>query len=77
MPFSDEVRRLAYVRASGHCGCTREVCNHGRVCGKPLGADWHAHYRRAVDDGGDDTLPNCEALCLPCHHNTGPHGPNS
>lgn len=35
---------------------------------------WHAHHRIAEAAGGDDTLSNCEVLCIPCHQKTATYG---
>ncbi len=85
MAFSIETVKRAFIRANGHCECRRMTCNHGIVrCNKPLnwqqrGNDnayggWEAHHRTAVASGGDDSLSNCEILCINCHKNTHTYG---
>lgn len=77
MAFSQETTSAAWRRAGGQCECTRKTCSHhaGRRCQNPLEAHkWHAHHKTAVASGGDDTLANCEALCIPCHENTRTYG---
>lgn len=83
MAFSEETKRLAFDRAMGRCECKRSTCNHGSRCNKLLvfenhtegqrGA-WEAHHKVAVSVGGDDSLSNCEVLCLDCHKNTKSYG---
>ena len=85
MAFSDFVVISAWNRAGGRCECERMRCTHGYSrCGKRLtwearGNDyhsggWEAHHKKAVADGGDDSLSNCEILCIRCHKNTPSYG---
>ena len=75
MPFSDDTKRQAFRRAGGACECTRTTHGHRGHCNAPLtSGNWHAHHRTAEDAGGDDSLGNCEALCIPCHRRTGTYG---
>ncbi len=71
MAFSEAVKEAARQRAGGRCECTMKGCSHhtGR-CNAQLRGDWHAHHRTAVASGGDDTVGNCVAMCIPCHQNT-------
>ena len=70
MAFSQETKDAAYRRAGGKCECTRKCPSHsGRRCNAVLDR-WHAHHRTAEAARGDDSLSNCEALCVPCHKNT-------
>lgn len=73
MAFSEETKDTARLNAGSKCECTRNCSHHkGRRCNAPLTAGrWHAHRRTAVASGGKDTVSNCEALCIPCHENTG------
>ena len=69
MASREDTKYAAYQRAGGRCECLRQSCaahDAGR-CGRLLIAGWHAHYDRALRDGGTDELDNCEALCIPCH----------
>ncbi len=73
MAFSEETINEAWRNAGGRCECTRKTCTHhtGR-CNAILTRynKWHAHHKVAVAAGGNDTVSNCEALCIPCHENT-------
>ena len=74
MAFSEDTKKDAWRRVGGKCECTRTTCGHhtGR-CNARLDK-WHAHHKTAVSSGGSDVLSNCEALCVPCHQNTGTYG---
>ena len=85
MAFSKNVVEAAWARAGGRCECERVRCTHGYFrCGKQLnryarGLDnhpggWEAHHKKAVANGGDDSLSNCEILCIRCHKNTPNYG---
>ena len=74
MAFSEQVKDEAYIRADGKCECTRKVCGHNRRCNSSLVKGWHAHHITSQAAGGEDTLANCEALCVSCHQNTGSYG---
>jgi hypothetical protein len=76
MAFSEETKSAAWRRAGGKCECTRTVCTHHRGrCNAELSAGkWHAHHKTAEDAKRDDSLSNCEALCIPCHENTRTYG---
>jgi 5-methylcytosine-specific restriction protein A len=76
MAFSRETTDAAWNRAGGKCECTRKICTHHTArCNAPLSAGkWHAHHKTAVASGGDDSLSNCEGLCIPCHKNTQTYG---
>lgn len=86
MAFSNETIVKAWNRANGHCECERATCGHARKCNKQLsryarGDDnspygWEAHHKTAVSNGGQDTLSNCEILCMECHKNTRSYGRN-
>jgi 5-methylcytosine-specific restriction endonuclease McrA len=76
MAFSEETKETARLNAGGKCVCSRKTCTHhtGR-CNATLTADnYHAHHKTAVASGGNDTLSNCEALCIRCHKNTITYG---
>jgi 5-methylcytosine-specific restriction endonuclease McrA len=75
MAFPDSVILAVWRRSEGKCECTRTSCGHGGRCSKALTKhNWHAHHKTAEAAGGEDTLSNCEALCVPCHQNTGTYG---
>ena len=76
MAFSQETKTAAWRRAGGKCECTRKNCpKHTGRCNTALAArKWHAHHITAEASGGSDALSNCEALCIPCHENTGSYG---
>ena len=71
MAFPEYVIDWAWKRSGGMCECARISCGHTGRCAKYLTTgNWNAHHKTAVASGGDDTLSNCEILCIPCHHNT-------
>lgn len=74
MAFSEQTKADAYRRAGGKCECTMGVCGHSGRCNKQLGSNWHAHHKTAVASGGQDTLSNLLAMCIPCHQNTRTYG---
>jgi 5-methylcytosine-specific restriction endonuclease McrA len=76
MAFSEAVKEAALRRAGWQCECRRLLCNvHPTVrCTTKLSGRWHAHHKTAVVSGGDDSLSNCEALCIPCHKQTPTYG---
>jgi 5-methylcytosine-specific restriction endonuclease McrA len=76
MAFSETTKQAAFNRAGGQCECRRLSCNvHATLrCTTKLAGRWHAHHRTAVASGGDDSLNNCEALCIPCHKQTETYG---
>ena len=73
MAFSRDTKDAAWRRAGGKCECTRTTCRHTGRCNAKLDK-WHAHHKTAVSSSGSDALSNCEALCVPCHQNTGTYG---
>lgn len=76
MAFPESVIAAVWKQSGGKCECTRISCRHhtGR-CGVVLTAhNWHAHHKTAVAVGGDDSLSNCEALCIRCHQSTSSYG---
>ena len=84
MSFSESTVKEAWDRAGGMCECKRSRHVHDSKCNKILlwnhrGDDdspfgWEAHHKTAVSSGGDDTLSNCEILCIECHKKTGSYG---
>ena len=77
MAFSEETKMAAFKRAGGQCECTRMSCTIHREYRCPtklVNGRWHAHHKTAVASGGSDALSNCEALCIPCHEQTGTYG---
>lgn len=83
MPFSKEVIGARFWQyAVGRCECIRRCPTHaGRRCNRVLdpnnqkpGMQWHSHHVISQDDGGPDTLTNCQVLCLDCHKNTENYG---
>jgi hypothetical protein len=72
MAFSTEVIEQAWKRANGTCECTRPDHGHWAKChrallkwkrGKEGWGAWEAHH---IGDPNDDSLSNCEILCLDC-----------
>lgn len=76
MAFSEGTKNAAWHRAGGKCECTRKTCKHhsGRCNAALTAYKWHAHHKTAIAAGGDDSLSNCEALCITCHENTRTYG---
>lgn len=76
MAFSKDTIDSAWRRTDGICECTRNCPKHtGQRCDIKLTAGkWHAHHKVSQKAGGSDSLSNCEALCIPCHQNTGSYG---
>ena len=71
--FSEGVKRKAFNRAKGRCeGCGKLLSYDNHEEGQ-RGA-WEAHHKKAIKDGGDNTLSNCKVLCLDCHKNTATYG---
>ncbi len=78
MAFSTLTKGRAWLRAGMRCECERKGCGHPGRCSAILWPGrWEAHHRTAVDAGGDDSLGNCEALCVHCHQRTGTYGRGS
>ncbi len=74
MAFPQSVKDEALKRSGARCECHRQhqgsdAPHHGGRCPNKFGR-WHAHHITSVAAGGDDTLSNCEALCVPCHELT-------
>ena len=84
MAFSQDTVNAAWKRAGGKCECTRSSHGHSARCNKTLsyenrGRDgawgaWEAHHKTADASGGNDSLSNCEILCMECHKGTGSYG---
>lgn len=76
MAFSDEVLEQAWQRSGGKCECRNASHDHGfYACdellewlnrGQPGLGGWEAWYIVKPEDGGDDSLENCEVRCLAC-----------
>ena len=76
MAFSKETTDAAWHRAGGKCECVRKTCEHhtGRCNAALTAHKWHAHHKTAQAVTENDTLSNCEALCISCHENTRTYG---
>ena len=84
MAFPQLIVDAAWKRSGGICECKRSLHAHSGRCNKSLfyenrGKDgawgaWEAHHIVAVNVGGNDTLSNCERLCLDCHKKTRSYG---
>jgi len=80
MAFSDDTVRLRWKRAGGKCECQRSTHRHGERCNNTLiwanrgrvsvPGTWEAHHRVSFENGGSDSLSNCEILCWDCHRKT-------
>ncbi len=73
MAFSEEVKREAFNRANGRCEKCGKVLVYDNHEDGERGA-WEAHHKKAVKDGGSDTLQNCQVLCRECHKKTKSYG---
>lgn len=76
MAFSEEVLEQAWQRSGGKCECQSPTHDHGFLAcdellewlnrsGPGMGA-WEARHIVKVENGGDDSLDNCEIRCLAC-----------
>ena len=83
MAFTDEVVAQAFTRSGGRCECSRAACPHSGRCAKTFAkgdrarsdeTGWQANHRTASSVREDDSLSNCEILCVPCHKRTGTYG---
>jgi len=83
--FPDEVVESALERAGGRCQCERTNsdclrkhnyfrCSENGFTVNNRGTKWETHHKTSQDAGGDDTLSNCEILCLECHTATRTYG---
>lgn len=61
MPFPNDVRTEALLRAARHC------C----VCRLPKGTALEVHHLQPEADGGSNTIENAIPLCFDCHANAG------
>ncbi len=78
MPFPESIKDQAFARSGGRCECYREhtgvnAPHHGGRCPNTFSRHgaWEAHH---IVAGGNDTLSNCEALCVTCHELTRSYG---
>jgi 5-methylcytosine-specific restriction endonuclease McrA len=62
--FPESVQRLARQRARGTCECSNSSCPHYGHCRLPAK---EFHHKKAIADGGDDELTNCQYFCVACH----------
>ncbi len=70
MPFPDSVKAAALARSGGRCECLRkEHKGHptGRCATEITSANSEYRYKTAEQSGGNDSLFNCEALCVSCY----------
>jgi hypothetical protein len=75
MPFSDLVKLSALTRAGNRCECVRLRHTHaGRCTTRVSRLTAHFHHRTAQIVGGNDTLSNCEVVCVTCHRETASYG---
>lgn len=81
MAFPKSVKDAALLRSGGRCECRRKHTydtnpphKGGRCPQRIRQGQWEAHHKTALASGGPDTLSNCEALCIRCHHLTGSYG---
>jgi len=48
----------------------RVACSQGylcNICRIPLPAAWQADHKIALQDGGDNSISNCQIICGNCH----------
>lgn len=70
MPFSDAVKAAALKRSGGRCECARrDHADHpARRCNTSVADGTAAFFHRTAESsGGNDSLFNCEVLCLECY----------
>jgi len=76
MAFPTSIVDQAWNKSGGQCECTRTGHGHSGRCSRELlkvrrGVEspygWETHHKTV---GCDDTLSNCEVLCLSCHKET-------
>ena len=73
MAFPESVKDAAYWRSGGRCECRRSSHGHGGRCWSRIWRHRNVHYHH-INAYGDDTLSNCEALCINCHKLTRSYG---
>ncbi len=76
MAFSEAVKQAALARSGYRCECRRLSHRHflGRCNADLVAGGYEIHHKTSLLAGGADTLDNTEALCIPCHKNTGSFG---
>ncbi len=76
MAFPETVKDAAFKRSGGRCECTRTThTNHrGRCATSVSRTSGEYHHTKPVNQGGADTLDNCELLCITCHKQTPSYG---
>jgi hypothetical protein len=70
MSFTDSVKAAALKRSGGRCECARrDHPDHpGRRCATLVEDNSAAFFHRTTESsGGNDSLFNCEVLCLECY----------
>jgi 5-methylcytosine-specific restriction endonuclease McrA len=73
MAFSEETVKKAFENAGQKCeSCGKQLSWGNR--GDNGHGKWEAHHKKAVKDGGSDTLGNCKILCTECHTKTKSYG---
>lgn len=83
--FPDDVVSAALKRANGRCECTRtnkdclkkhnyRRCYESGFTLKNRGTRGETHHKTSQAAGGQDTLSNCEILCVDCHKATRTYG---
>lgn len=66
MPFSEEVKRKAFI------ACGRKCC----ICHKFCGNNMEVHHIKPESEGGENTFENAIPLCFDCHAEVGQYNPN-
>ncbi len=75
MPFSLNIKALALFRSGDRCECRRLGHDHvGRCTRRLTSATAQFHHKTAQRLVADDSLSNCEVLCIPCHRQTPSYG---
>ncbi len=75
MPFPLLVKQQALARSRGRCECTRLMHSHSGRCpiGVNMGSEFH-HRTAQRMPSSNDSLSNCEVLCVSCHRQTESYG---
>jgi 5-methylcytosine-specific restriction endonuclease McrA len=77
MAFSEPTKTAAWKRSGQRCECRRK--EHGHLFPRCLifffsRSQAEFHHLTTLDQGGDDTLSNCQVLCKSCHRKTDSYG---
>lgn len=67
--FSKQTKREANDRSGGLCEAVGVMygLEPDKRCNAPLGKGRQHDHILACSNGGDNSLENCAAICIPCH----------